>query len=80
MNFEIDDLDWALGELLHMTWKAKCAGILPHLYDPVLFADCLRLIHHHPFVVQQYCNEIWQLLEPTNVFQPWRRRAYVRTH
>jgi hypothetical protein len=49
---------------------------LPHLYDPVLFSACLRLIHHYPFAVQEYCHAIWQTMEPTKVFQ---RGGKVRT-
>ena len=36
MNFEADDLDWALGELLHLTWEAKCASVLPPLQAAVV--------------------------------------------
>lgn len=79
MNFEGDDLDWALGELLHMTWEAKCAGVLPHEFNAGLFSACLRVINSYPFEVRAFCHAIWQDMQPTVVYRPWRPRAYART-
>ncbi len=78
MNFEADDLDWALGELLHLTWEAKCASVLPHLYKPQLFHACLRVINSHPFEVRKAAWDIWQAMKPTEVYEPRGRRANAR--
>ncbi len=78
MNFDADDLDWAFGELLHLTWEAKCAGVLPHLYNPELFSACVRVINCQPFEVRAEVYRNWQRLEPTVVYLPWRRVALAR--
>lgn len=80
MNFEADDLDWALGELLHLTAVAKHAGVLPHLYNPSLFHSCLRVIYSQPFEVRKACWDTWQELQPTVVYCDWyRKRANTRS-
>ena len=80
MNFEGDDLDWALGELMHLTSQAKSAGILPHLYNPALFAACRRVINAQPFEVSAPIHAIWLEMQPTVVyFNSYGRRANART-
>ena len=80
MNFEGDDLDWALGELMHLTSQAKSAGALPHLYNPVLFAACRRVINAQIFGVAAPLHAIWLEMEPTFIYRNWyRRRANART-
>jgi len=59
MNFEDDDLDWALGELLHMIMEAKRAKIDPHNYDPDLFFSCMHVIGRQPFAVRA---KVWPIL------------------
>lgn len=79
MNFEGDDLDWALGELMHVTSRAKVAGVLPHLYDPALFAACRRVINAQPFEVAAPLHAMWFGMEPTVLFRNWYpRRANSR--
>jgi hypothetical protein len=80
MNFEADDLDWVLGELMHLTSQAKAAGVLPHLYNPTLFAACRRVINAQPFEVASHYHALWLEMEPTVVYLDWyRRRANART-
>jgi hypothetical protein len=80
MNFEGDDLDWALGELMHLTSQAKSAGVLPHLYSPALFAACRRVINAQPFEVAAPIHAIWLEMQPTVVYFNWYgRRANART-
>ena len=80
MNFEGDDVDWAFGELMHLTSQAKIAGVLPHLYNPALFAACRRIINAQSFEVAAPLHAIWLSMEPTVVFIGWyRHRANSRT-
>src|SRR5947209_6526320 len=44
MNFEADDFDWALGELLALIWRGKVTGTPAHLLEPRLFHDCMYVI------------------------------------
>ncbi len=68
MEFEADDLDWALGELLHLTQEAKRYGVLVHKFDPELFSQCMRCINMQPFVVRERAMRIFLDLAPTSVF------------
>ncbi len=56
--FEVDDLDWALGELLHLIWQGKCAGVMAHEYNPLLFFRCMQVIGMQPLAVRQKCKKI----------------------
>ncbi|MBZ0125150.1 MAG: hypothetical protein K8F32_02145 [Rhodocyclaceae bacterium] len=67
MSFEEDDFDWALGELLHMIWMAKFAGVQPHLYDPELFFECMHVIGRQHFEVRQEAKRIIDATEPSFV-------------
>jgi len=58
--FEADDLDWAMGELLHMFWLAKRAGMQP----------CMQVIGCQPLEVGQRCIEIINDAKPK--FVRWR--------
>jgi hypothetical protein len=68
MDFEIDDLDWALGELLHLTQQAKRCGMLVHKFNPELFSACMRCINNQPFEVRRAAHKIFTDLEPAKVF------------
>ncbi len=68
MNFDADDLDWALGVLLHLIWQAKMAGVLVHQYAPQQFFSCMQVINAQPFVVRQRVIEIIRGMEPTVLF------------
>lgn len=56
--FEADDLDWAMGELLHMFWLAKRARMQPHDFNPLLFFRCMQVIGCQPLEVGQRCMQI----------------------
>lgn len=46
--FEEDELDWAMGELLHMIWEAKKADCRPEKYNQLLFYRCMQVIGCQP--------------------------------
>lgn len=68
MKFEADDLDWALGELLHLTQQAKRCGMLVQHFNPELFAACMYCINAQPFAVRQHAFKIFMNLNPHKVF------------
>jgi hypothetical protein len=68
MDFEADDLDWALGELLHLTQQAKRCGMLVHKFNPELFSACMRCINNQPFAVRQRAIKPFHDLEPHKVY------------
>ena len=68
MGFEIDDLDWALGELLHITHMAKRYGMLVHKFNPDLFSECMRCINNQPFAVREEAIKPFLSLKPHKVF------------
>jgi hypothetical protein len=68
MNFEADDLDWALGELLHLTWQAKRCGMLVHKFNPEFFAACMRCINAQPFAIRERAFKAFLNLDPHKVF------------
>jgi hypothetical protein len=53
MDFEPDDLDWAMGELLHLFDRASRLGILPHELDPAIFHPAWSVLNAQPFEVRQ---------------------------
>ena len=73
MNFEADDFDWALGELLHLIWRGKLVGIPAHLLEPRLFHACMDVVGAQPFVVQQWAHQVITGMEP---FRFMTRRTY----
>jgi hypothetical protein len=56
--FDDEDIDWAMGELLHMIGEAKRAGRWPHEYNPLLFYRCMHVIGRQPLEVGMNCMEI----------------------
>lgn len=60
MKFELDDLDWAMGELMHLFSRANLVGILPHELDPELFYDAWTVLCHQKFEVAVQCR--WTLV------------------
>lgn len=64
MNFEADDLDWALGELLALIWRGKLRGIPAHLLEPRLFRDCMTVIGMQPFADRSRAHRIIMGMEP----------------
>jgi hypothetical protein len=63
-EFEADDIDWALGELLHLIWRGKSAGVMAHEYNPLLFYRCIQVIGMQPFAVRQKCKKIIDGTQP----------------
>ncbi len=75
MNFEADDFDWALGELLALIWRGKLAGIPAHLLEPQLFHVCMRIIGAQPFEARQWAHQVITGMEP---FRFLRAKAALR--
>lgn len=67
MNFEDDDLDWAMGEMLHMIKLADRFDIPPHEYNPELFFQCMHIIGRQPFEVKARVWPTLQLAHPNFV-------------
>lgn len=63
-EFEDDDIDWALAELLRMIWKAKWAGCLAQDYNPLLFYRCMHVIGCQPLLVRLKCLDIVRSVNP----------------
>ena len=57
-DFNADDLDWVMGELLHMIWQAKRVGMLPQDFNPLLFYRCMQVIGYQPLDVGLCCIQI----------------------
>ena len=55
MNLEVDDLDWAMGELATLFAEANRVGILPHKFDPELFYNCWTVLCLQQFEVATHC-------------------------
>lgn len=64
MNFEADDFDWALGELLALIWRGKLLGIPAHKLDPPLFHWAMSVIGMQLFVVREWAYRVFMGMEP----------------
>ncbi|MCB1976766.1 MAG: hypothetical protein KDE66_07135 [Nitrosomonas sp.] len=66
MNFEIDDLDWAMGELANLFSKANRTGIYPHELDYYLFHNAWGVLCMQPFQISSRCRQtlLLMLTEP----------------
>jgi hypothetical protein len=73
MNFEADDFEWALGELLALIWRGKVIGIPAHRLDPRLFHAAMRVVGAQPFPVRQWAHQVITGMQP---FQSLRAQAY----
>jgi hypothetical protein len=51
-DFDDDDIDWAMGELLHMISLANRAGMSPQRFNPLLFHRAMRVIGRQPHAVR----------------------------
>ncbi len=85
MDFEADDLDWAMGELLHLFAHANRVGYYPHELKPALFYAAWSVLNAQPFEVAQRCHAIlmstitrplWHLADTPSV----KRYANPRPH
>lgn len=80
MNFEPDDLDWAMGELLNLFDRASRLGVLPHELDPGIFHGAWSVLNAQPFEVRQNAHRM--LLQhfrpvPSSVSRPKRAKRYA---
>lgn len=57
MNFDIDDLDWAMSELANLFSKANVTRVLPHLLDPELFYYAWTVLDSQPLAVRLECRQ-----------------------
>jgi len=55
MSFEVDDLDWAMGELSNLFAESNRVGILPHKLDPELFYNCWIVLCLQSFEIATRC-------------------------
>ncbi len=69
MNFEADDLDWALGELLALIWRGKVAGIPAHELQPALFHSCMRVVNCQAFPFRQHVHQIITDMQPLRLMR-----------
>jgi hypothetical protein len=71
------EVDWALGELLHLIEQGKRVGIMAHELDPALFSACMRVIGAEPFEVRIHIHRIIQATEYWRVFHYQRIKGRV---
>ena len=66
MDFDLEDPDWAMGELANLFAKANQQGVFPHLLDPELFYRGWIVLNHQPFEVRAHCHQtlLSMLTEP----------------
>lgn len=58
MRFELDDLDWAMGELLTLFSRANRRGVMPHELNPALFHEAWTCLNAQPFHVSLWWHRI----------------------
>lgn len=57
MNFEMDDLDWAMGELANLFAEANSVGKFPHELDRELFYAAWTVLCFQPLEVSTRCRQ-----------------------
>ena len=58
MQFDADDLDWAMGELLHLFTMASRTWMRPHEVNPKLFQSAWSVLNAQPFPIRAHCLDI----------------------
>lgn len=58
MSFDPDDLDWAMGELLHLFAHANRVGFYPHELNPGVFHSAWSVLNAQHFEVRLRCRDI----------------------
>jgi hypothetical protein len=58
MEFDDDDFDWAMGELLHLFDRANRLGVQPHHLDPGVFHPAWHVLNEQPFEVRQKAHAL----------------------
>lgn len=71
-EFEADDLDWALGELLHLISESQRTAYRPEDYQPLLFYRCMHVLGRQPLDVRLDCIVIVR-----SAIDPWLK-AFLR--
>lgn len=56
--FEVNDLDWTMGELAHLFSQANRIGTLPHELNPNLFHSAWSVLNHQPPEIAEQCRNI----------------------
>ncbi|MCC8995971.1 MAG: hypothetical protein LM517_02690 [Nitrosomonas sp.] len=57
MKFEVDDLDWAMGELANIFAEANRIGVLPHQINPGLFYEAWTVLCFQSTEVSNCCRQ-----------------------
>jgi hypothetical protein len=57
MDFEMDDLDWAMGELANLFAQANRVGKFPHELDRELFYGALTVLCFQSLEVSTRCRQ-----------------------
>ncbi len=78
MNFDADDLDWAMGELANLFAKANQVGVFPHLLDPELFYGAWTVLNYQPYVVRSRCRQKLLLMLTTPLWKTYGNGTIVR--
>ena len=74
MRFELDDIDWAMGELLELFSRANRRGVMPHEVDTLLFHEAWTCLNAQPFQLRRRCYRI--LMDKLNEGSPIRGFRY----
>ena len=85
MELDPDDLDWAMGKLLHLFSQANRFGIYPHELRPDIFHPAWAVLSRQPFEVAKYCYDLLmaQIPRPLHhleIKSAKKRYAYSVTH
>ena len=74
MHFEDDDLDWAMGELLHLFLQAGVRGVPPHKLRPDIFHPAWCVLNAQPFEIRQHAHRVLMM----QILRPWEPLPAVR--
>jgi hypothetical protein len=66
MEFEPDDFDWAMGELLHLFARAARQGTAPHLLNKSMFHAGWSVLNAQPFEIAQQAQRTL-----IRIYNPW---------
>ncbi len=85
MQFDPDDLDWAMGELAQLFTRANLHSIYPHELDPELFRAAWSVVTAQPWEVALKCRDSLMAMssgkwQHARAVQPVKRYAVTLTH
>ncbi len=69
MTFELDDFDWALGELLALIARGKRAGTPAHLLDASLFEAAMRIIDAQAPAARDWAHQVIADMQPFHLLE-----------